>query len=137
MTRTTAHSPSLWTRRLSISKVRCPPVNSALLQPPSSPLCSHHSQSSSVNALHSAMLSICSLTPSLSLPFLPFNVLDWFALLPGDTHTLASTQSQSMLHASELFLPSSSSSEVGLTYFGKQDLFHCELNRFLWNRRSN
>lgn len=77
------------------------------------------------------------LSRSLSLPFLPFNVLDWFALLPADTHTLASTQSQSMLQASELFLSSSSSSEVGLTYFGKRDLFHCELNRFLWSRRSN
>lgn len=55
-----------------------PPVNSALFQPPSSPLCGHHSQSSSVNAFHSAMLSICSLTPSLSPSCL---LTSWIGLL--------------------------------------------------------
>lgn len=55
-----------------------PPVHSALLQPPSSPLCSHRSQSSSVNALHSAMLSICSLAPSLSPSCL---LTSWIGLL--------------------------------------------------------
>lgn len=128
MTRTTAHSQSLWTRRLSISKVRCPPFNVVFSCLFFSSLWCHHwliflvSFFASTSAVHLLPLSL-----SLS-SFPPRLLKTWIGLL-----SYQETHAHRHLHNVIVFPPIlwnlCKLCEVGLACISvdKQDLFHCKL----------
>lgn len=136
MTRMTAHSPSLWTRRLSISKVS--PAFSVLVFIPFSSLCCRQ------QPYLDTLVCLHRLSPSLVPP--PLRDLDWSTQTAGNDmrgHNVTDVSDHSFFSVdplqlwSELLLISGDEHESGIHLFNcnpesKLSSFFCLLLGFWW-----